>query len=38
MGFFANLLSFFSMAAGLENSKDTVIVVWDEPTCPRELL
>lgn len=38
MGFFANILSFLSMAAGLENSKTTVIIVLDEPEFPRELL
>jgi len=38
MGLFANLLSFFSISAGLEQSRDTVLIMWAEPECPKELL
>lgn len=38
MEFLANLLSFLSFNAGLQNSKITLIWFTDEPTCPKELL
>ena len=38
MEFFANLLSMLSMSAAGLNSKKTIVVVFDEPECPRDLL
>ena len=38
MGFFANLLSFFSISSAELNSKETFIFLFDEPECPKELL
>lgn len=38
MGIFANILSFFSMNIGLENSRETLLIFLAEPECPKELL
>lgn len=38
MKFLANVLSFFSLTAGLENSKETLVFFWEEPECPKDLL
>ncbi len=38
MEFLAKLFSFLSLSAGAENSKETILILIDEPECPRELL
>ena len=38
MEFFAKLFSFLSLSAGAQNSKDTIIIFFDEPECPKDLL
>jgi len=38
MEFLAKLFSFLSISAGAQNSKETLIILFDEPECPRELL
>lgn len=38
MEFFANLLSTLSFSAATQNSKSTIVILFDEPECPRELL
>lgn len=38
MNFLANLLSFLSISAGTQNSKETVLFIMAEPECPKDLL
>ena len=38
MEFFANLLSFLSVTTAQQNSRETWVVFFDEPECPKELL
>ena len=38
MGLFAKLFSFLSLSAGVQNSKETFLILLDEPECPKDLL
>lgn len=38
MSLFANFLSFLSISTGYKNSKYTVVAIFAEPECPKELL
>jgi cyclic lactone autoinducer peptide len=38
MGIFANLLSVLSISAGSANTSGTILVWFDEPECPKDLL
>lgn len=38
MEFFSNLLSFFALSAGYSNSSKTIVLIFFEPECPKDLL
>jgi len=38
MGIFASMLSILSISAGSANTSGTILIWFDEPECPREVL
>lgn len=38
MNFLANIISFFSISAANQQSRETLLILLDEPECPKELL